>query len=332
MSGTGGVEDAEWARLSHGTLDGNLSTEDGVRLSELLVTSNDRATQFARLALLHDAIERELNAAVELRAVARRMHVGTQWRVAVATAAVLVVAAGLAWFGYRATPSASAAEVVARLVTMMHTGDRTYLVRAVESGRNQGRSSERSRDWRDVHTKRGARPQPSIDGAILHLRAARNYVLVRVDETGSQVVSGSDGTRAWSIPSIGPVRVSADPKRFSGALPGSQHGIAFIDPHLDLAELSQSYDLSLVPATKHNELARIEGVRRGDARGGPRRIVLTYDDATALIHLIRLENLPQARGGPRTVEFELVDDAPLDDDFFLHTSHHDASRVIIEES
>ena len=55
------------------------------------------------------------------------------------------------------------------------------------------------------------------------------------------------------------------------------------------------------------------------------------DERTALIRLIRMENLPQARGGPRTVEFDLVDEDPLGARFFEHKSHHDPSRTVIEE-
>jgi len=164
------------------------------------------------------------------------------------------------------------------------------------------------------------------------VREPNLYVLARVDEAGTETITGSDGSRAWIVPAKGPVRVSNDPKRFSGALPGSQQGIVFIDPHVDLAELAQSYDLKLVPATRPDALARIEGTRRSDARGGPKRIEISYEKSSALIRTIRLENLPQARGGPRTVEFELIDDARLGDDFFSHTSHHDASRVVTEEN
>jgi hypothetical protein len=44
-----------------------------------------------------------------------------------------------------------------------------------------------------------------------------------------------------------------------------------------------------------------------------------------------MENLPQGRGGPRSVEFELVDDAPLDAAYFTHRFHHGADRAVIEE-
>lgn len=323
MNGHAPIKDREWPRLAQAALDVELSSDDAARFSDEIASNAVRAADFARLAMLHDALEREMNAAVEGRTIARRTRTVARIRRIAAVAAAVALTAGLAWIAFRTTPEASAAEVVARLVVAARSGDRTYFVRAVDDARKPARA---------VKEPRGTRPQPSIDGAILYVREPNLYVLARVDEAGTETLTGCDGSRAWIVPAKGPVRVSADPKRFSGALLGSQQGIVFIDPHVDLAELAQSYDLKLVPATRPDALARIEGTRRSDARGGPKRIEISYEESGALIRTIRLENLPQARGGPRTVEFELIDDARLGEGFFLHTSHHDASRVVIEEN
>jgi hypothetical protein len=322
MSGYAPIDDREWTRLAQAALDRELSTDDAARFSAEIASNAARAADFARLAMLHDALEREMNAAVAGRTLARRTRMFTRIRRFAAVAAAIALATGFAWIAFRTTPEASAAEVVARLVVAARSGDRTYFVRAVDENRRPARAAKEPR---------GTRPQPSIDGAILYVRAPDLYVLARIDAAGAETITGSDGSRAWIVPAKGPVRVSNDPKRFSGALPGSQQGIVFIDPHVDLAELAQSYDLKLVPATKDDALARIGGTRRSDARGGPKRVELAYEESSALIRSIRLENLPQARGGPRTVEFELVDDAPLDPRFFTHEFHHDASRVVITE-
>jgi hypothetical protein len=322
------IDDREWSRLAQAALDGELSSDDAARFSDEIASNAARAADYARLAMLHDALERELNAAVEGRAVARRTRVIARFRHLATVAAAIALASGLAWLALRTTPEASAADIVARLVAAARSGDRTYFVRAVEDNRKPSRTADKPREQRPA---RDARPQPSIDGAILYVRAPNLYVLARVDESGAETITGCDGSRAWIVPPSGPVRVSRDPKRFSGALPGSQQGIVFIDPHLDLGELAQSYELKLVPAATPGVLARIEGARRSDARGGPKRVELAYEESTALIRSIRLDNLPQARGGPRTVEFELIDDERLPDDFFRNTSHHDASRVVITE-
>jgi hypothetical protein len=313
------TDDAGFLPLANAAVDGAISAADAARLSDAIAASPARAAEFARLAMLHDALEREMNAAAAGRAVARRARNIARFRRIAAVAAMLALAALLGWFSLQTTREASASEIVARLVASAKSGDRTYFLRAV--GASPAAPA----------VKRSGKPAPSIDGAILYVRERGEYVLARLDADGDEVLSGSDGARSWIVPAKGPVRVSSDPRRFSGALPGSQQGIAFIDPHADLVELAKSYELTLKPATDADALARIVGVRRSDARGGPKRIEISYDESTALIRAIRLENLPQARSGPRTVEFELVDDAPLARDFFTHAFHHDASRVVIEE-
>jgi hypothetical protein len=309
----------DFHELAHAVLDGHASEDDAARLSDAIAADPARAREFARLALLHDAIERSLHSSVEGRVAARRIRFRSFARRVALVAATLALAAGAAWFSLGTARTASADEVLARIATVARSGDRTYYLRAI------GKESP------SVDPKRSGRPAPTIDGAILYLRGSTNYVLARLDSEGGEVLTGSDGRSAWFIPAKGPVRVSRDTGRFSGALPGSKHDLAFVDPHGDLAALGASYDLKLAPDSTADALARIVAIRRSDARGGPKRIEIAYDPATAVIRAMRLENLPQARGGPRSVEFELIDDAPLADAFFRHDHHHGADRAVIEE-
>ncbi len=330
LSESRGIEEVAWARLAHAALDGELAREDYKSLLATLEADRARAADFARLAMLHDAVARELGGASAYQAVLQRERRRPLLQGAVALAATLGLCVGVAWLALQTTARASAADVVARLVSTTRVGDRTYFVRALDEVR-PARGPRGERLDASGSEARAASSQPTIDGAILYIRSPGSYVLARLDQSGAEVVSGADGSRAWIVPSSGPVRTSRDPRRFSGALPGSQYGIVFVDPPADIGELAQYYELALFPAGGSEKLARIEGVRRSAAHGGPKRIEVWYDEPTALIRLIRLENLPQARGGPRTVEFELIDDSALADDFFLPRSHHDASRIVINE-
>lgn len=314
------MNDTEFNGLAHAVLDGAAGEAESARLGAEIAADPARAREFARLALLHDAIERACASGAAGRAAARRDRVAGAIRRVALFAAMLALAAGAAWIVVGTGRTASASEILARIASVAQAGDRTYFLRAIGSSRAP------------VDAKRDGRPRPTIDGAILSLRAPRSYVLARLDEAGEEVLSGSDGSTAWIVPAKGPVRVSRDPSRFSGALPGSQHAIAFIDPHGDLSTLATSYEIALIPSSARDPLARIEATRRTDARGGPKRIEIAYDPATAVIRSMRLENLPQARGGPRSVEFLLVDDSPLDRRHFQHDFHHGADRAVIEEN
>ena len=315
------MNDAEWNELAHAMLDGLASDADAARVSAEIAANPERARDFARLALLHDALERASTAGVGARGAARRTRTIAFARRVALVAAVLAFVVAAAWFvvGTSPTASASASETLSRIIEAARKGDRTYILRAI--GGNS----------RAEATKPGGRPQPTIDDAIVYLRGPSSYVLARLDEEGREVLSGSDGARAWIVPAKGPVRVSRDASRFAGALPGSKQGVAFIDPHGDLAALAASYELTIEAATADRPLARLVGARKADARGGPKRVEIVYDPGTAVIRAMRLDNLPQARGGPRSVEFQLVDDAPLEANFFTHDSHHGADRAVIEE-
>lgn len=313
------MNDAEWNELAHAVLDGLASDADAVRVSAEIAANPERARDFARLALLHDALERASTAGMGARGAARRTRTIAFARRVALVAAVLAFAVAAAWFVVGTSPTASASDTLARIIEAARKGDRTYILRAI--GGNA----------RAEATKPGGRPQPTIDDAIVYLRGPSSYVLARLDEDGREVLSGSDGVRAWIVPAKGPVRVSRDASRFAGALPGSKQGVAFIDPHGDLAALAASYELTIEAAAAARPLARLVGARKPDARGGPKRVEIVYDPGTAVIRAMRLDNLPQARGGPRSVEFQLVDDAPLEANFFTHDSHHGADRAVIEE-
>lgn len=305
--------------LAHAVLDGRASGDEAALLGDAIAANPSLAREFARLVFLHDAIERSLHSSVEGRAAAQRIRFRSLARRLALIAATLALAAGAAWLSLATARTASADEVLARIAAVARAGDRTYYLRAI------GRESPA------IDPKRSGRPAPTIDGAILYLRGPASYVLARLDADGAEVLTGSDGKSAWFIPARGAVRVSRDPGRFSGALPGSRHDLAFIDPHGDLGVLGASYDVEIAPDSMADSLARIVAVRRIDARGGPKRIEIAYDPETAVIRAMRFENLPQARGGPRSVEFELVDDAPLPEAFFSHDHHHGADRAVIEE-
>ncbi|MFM7050740.1 MAG: hypothetical protein ACKOYN_01205, partial [Planctomycetota bacterium] len=229
------MNDAEWTVLAHAVLDGAASEGDAAQVSAEIAANPARARDFARLSLLHDALERASTAGVGVRGAVRRVRIGMFARRAALVAAALAFVAAAGWFVLGNTPVASAADVLARIAEVARKGDRTYILRAV------------GKEARREDPAAGGKPRPTIDGAILYLRAPASFVLARLDDDGREVLTGSDGARAWSIPAKGPVRVSRDPQRFAGALPGSKQDIAFIDPHGDLAQLAASYDIALEP-------------------------------------------------------------------------------------
>jgi hypothetical protein len=328
----------EFRALASAYLDGTLDEAARERLDAVVAADPAAARELARLSLLHEAIDRELTSGVvgrlDARAGRRALSPGpargTAPRRRLVAAAALLVALGLAWAFVETGREASASSTLARIVEALRSGDRTYVLRAIEG---DGRMRRREAPSATTERTKDRRPPAPIDGAVVSLRNPSSYVLVRRDAEGREVVSGSDGVTAWIVPVEGPVRVSGDPQRFRGALPGGRLDIPFIDPHADLSTLARNYDLIVqkpAPAAGRPD-ARIVATRRADARGGPKEIEIDFDAKSALVRAIRLVNLPQAQGGPRAIEFELIDDAPLSPDFFEHEYHHAKDRAVIEE-
>jgi hypothetical protein len=210
-------------------------------------------------------------------------------------------------------PTVSAAAELDRLIEApAPVGDRTYRITSREPPPDVG-------DDR----------QPPLDGAVLYVRNPDNYVLVRRFPDGRPFITGSDGERGWSVKPDGAVRVSGDPLRFRGPLPGNQYGIPFVDPRSDLRQLRDAYTVSPLP-TAADGLRGLGFEKKTQEHRGPRRVEVWYDPASRVVRRMEFAGLPRARGGPNAVSVELIEQRGLGPDFFRHGSHHGPDRKVVE--
>ena len=314
--------------LIHGYLDETLTAEQQVELANWIKESPEHSRQFAEAVLLHDRLRAEMlaGAVVENQhaVIANRSSSERLWVrrvVALSTALCLTLALGLLFWQSVSSPVLAASDELQRIIQASEAAlDRTYVVTALDEDVDSESLPS---------TVRGAKP--SVDGALLHVRGPNQYVLMRYFDDGTEFITGSDGTTAWSVPPRGRVRVSSDATRFRGAVPGQQHAIPFIDMRNSLRQLQESYELDLSLETTPEGWRRMNATRRATATGGPKQVTLWYDAQSGTIHRMLLERLPQARGGPRNVLLELTDERDLEPSYFEHTSHHDTNRKVIEE-
>ena len=312
--------------LISGYLDGVLTEEQEAELNAWLKAAPENAAAFAEAARLHDPLYAVVRAAATGTPAGQPPSRGPapardrpprRFRRTVAVAGGLLgLAAGLLIAVWVANPpEASAASELDRLVDRAAAaGDRSYVIRTLDA--LPPPTEER---------------QPPIDGALLHVRTPDQYVLVRRFPDGRPYATGSDGERSWSVPPDGnrPVRVSRDPMRFRGPLPGNQHGIPFADLRSDLAEVRVAYTLTRLPA--EGGLAGLRADKKSAEYRGARRIDLWYEPTSGVVRRMVFAGLPKARGGPDSVAVELVEQRDLGPDYFKHPSHHAADRRVIEE-
>lgn len=315
----------EQRRLINGYLDGILSEADEATLNSWVKAAPENAAAFADMVRLHDRLRAVIQASPAANldqvqparpaSLAAGYRAGRRWWPA-GVAGGLAVLAAVVFIALWSVnpPHASAASELDRLIDKATEAvDRSYVIRNL-----------------DPQPEQPEERRPPIDGATLHVRRPVQYVLVRKFPDGRSFVTGSDGEKSWSVPPNGAVRVSGDPLRFRGPVPGHQHGIPFADLRSDLVQLRDAYivtPLGSDAAGKRGLLA----IKKSVEYRGPNQVEIWYDPATGIIQRMIFAGMPKARGGPDSVAVELLEQRQLGNDFFKHPSHHSADRRVVEE-
>lgn len=282
-------------------------------LQQALLSSEATRRLFVSYARLHDAMQQQSQLPM-LNTILPKPAKQFRWRQLLFTsgfAVMMVVLLGL-WWGN--ANELNAATELERLIQQSTTlGDRTYFIKNLDAKP-------------EVTEER----KPPIDGAILHVRYPDQYVLIRAFEDGRQFITGSDGIKSWAIPPNGNVRVSHDPLRFRGPVPGQQHGIPFADLRTDLLQLRDAYTVTLSPLLEDNQ-PRLLAIKKSPEYRGPNRVEISYVPESGIIRQIVFDGMPKARGGPNRLLVKLLDQREQAADFFQHQTHHTVDRRVIEE-
>jgi hypothetical protein len=231
-----------------------------------------------------------------------------------AAAALLIL--GFVFFSVMPSP-ATAAAALDIMRKAAQAGDRTYSISVVKGDSK-------------IAMKNGH--AFTYEGAKLHLRGERQFVLVLPISEGGERITGSDGIVNWDIVGHGPVKQTNDLARFRSALPGEQQDAIFLDLTSSLNQLSSDYDLSLVNIADDQAQARLVARKKSTNIPGPRVMEFTYRRNSGVIVELILQGLPRAKGGPEALRLTLTSEAPLPEKFFTHHAHHEPSRSIRDES
>lgn len=180
----------------------------------------------------------------------------------------------------------------------------------------------------------GGHPRPPLNGAILHVRGGRQFVLIRATPDGHSFVTGCNGQVSWSVRPDGPVEVSTDLRRFSRGVPGTHHSVPMINIQDGLEGLQSDYDIQISPVENPAEgsggvaLKLLTATRRDPTHMGAARVEITYEDRSGLIQRMQFVEMPQSHQAPITMLLTFVEARNLAPKFFDHESHHEPGRRI----
>ncbi len=311
--------------LVNGYLDGTLTEGEEGELNSWIKAAPENAAAFAEVVRLHDRLRSVMQASAVLDSdstepgkkptLAGSGWASRSWRrmsLVGGLAALVALALTVLWWS-ELTPATAAAELNRLIDASASLRDRTYRITSLDP--NPAPIEER---------------QAPIDGAILYIGPPDKYVLVRRFPDGRIYLTGFDGEHNWAAPPDGAVRLSRDPLRFRWALPGHQHSIPFADLRSDLVQLRDAYTISRLDRDAEGRLG-LRAEKKSREYRGPKRVDIWYDPASGVIHRMVFEGLPLARGGPRSVAVDLLEERELGADFFKHQAHHGPDRRVIEE-
>ncbi len=340
--------------LIDGYLDDVLTPEQHEELSTWIKASPENARTFAAAVMLHDRLRNEMvisgerlgvsppcRSAVDefvgengetvtrradaqplASAVTRHRSVRSLF-VLLSTTALICIASVLFFKSFGDSPTLAAASELKRLIeSNAHTMDRTYHITVEET-------AQLRRGLRGPSPEDGRPPKAPMDGATLCVRDGQKFVLSRITDAGP-FVTGSNGKVSWAVRPDGPVRYSKDLNRFNRDLPGHEHDMPLVNIHDGLERLREAYDVQLLPVEdgESYELAtRLLVAIRHHKERGPKRVEISYEVESGLIFQMRFIEMPY---GPEslTLRLTLLSEESLDEHFFDHESHHDASRRV----
>ena len=306
----------ETEKLLQALLDGDLSPESQQALNERLRSDDAALAAYCRQMRMEALLSWRAGMAApapvaqtcEPRKAEPLRSRRFLWRWAAAAAALIVVGSALILL----TP-ASASAALTRVMEAMQRGDRSYRIEVLAGDARQTMNNGNS---------------VTYEGAALHLRGDRQFVLVRPIIEGGQRFTGSDGTENWDFSGDGPVKVSRDPKRFRGGLPGEQQDAVFLDLRGQLSRLQSGYDISLEDVPDNADLAVLKARKKDREVRGPNEMQLTFRSESGVIVTLEMRGLPRARGGPDALRLTLTSDTALPPDFFSHAAHHEPGRPV----
>ncbi len=299
-------------------LDDCISANDLKTLQAWIETSPENARHFAREVMLHDRLANAIRNEISLKQVSvsslkpenKKFAIPRRPVLSGMAATLVILLTGLWLISNNRLDAAAGINQLIQKSTDL--GDRSYTIVNL-----------------DTQAEKFDGRRPPVDGAKFYVRGGNQYVLIRKFPDGRQFTTGFDGVQNWAVPPDGAVRLSRDPNRFRGPLPGHKHGLPFVDLRSDLIEIRDAFQISF-SEDKSDRLSRLLARKKPGVRG-PREVLLRFEADTGVIQEMIFSGLPQAQGGPSNLAVRLIGQETLDPGFFEHQFHHESTREVVQE-
>jgi len=220
-----------------------------------------------------------------------------------AAAAGILLIFGVYMFTSSTTPAM--ASINAIIDALNRAGDRTYHVRV---------------------TPPDGFHRPGLDGATLHLRDGRQFLLVRVNPKGGELFDGFDGQQSWRVRAGELVESQDGPGAGRIPLPRIIADVPFTHLRRTLERIRGDYSIErldrgpLIPGEE--PLTHIRAHRISPNVKGPPTIEIWADSETGLPRRIVFHEAKfQGSQRPRLLELELTSEADLPEDWFSPSAH-----------
>lgn len=236
-----------------------------------------------------------------------------RWLVSSLSITAGVAGAGAAWLLSSATPANAQETVRKAYAEALVLEDRHYRV------------------W----TYFGGPLVAPIEGSLF-VRGGEKFALHQPTPLGLRFWLGSDGRSSWFIPAIGPVLVSGDSSAPRRWIADRGMEVPFLQITAILRELVDDYELEELPDeplphdTARGDWRRVRGTLASQRLLLPRQIDAWVHPKTGMVARLILDwKLAGKALGLRRIEFDLVDQNRMPDDWYSAARHHGAGRAVL---
>jgi hypothetical protein len=253
-----------------------------------------------------------------------------KWLLRAAVAACVALVVALPFYALQSNSALAALESVTRAIDA--AGDRTYRISVEPTDSTAKQDVRMSGRDQPLEERR-----PGLDGSVLYVRGARQFVLCRQAPNGKRVFNGSNGQQHWLVRPDRPVLVSSDPSAFRIPMPENMASIALGEVRSSLASLRTGYALIELPperlGDRSPELWRcLRASKLDPSTKGPKTVSIWFDPKTYVIGRIEFDQIHfQGRPEPRRLTMLLISSGTLSPDWFDHNAHH-APAAPMEEA